>query len=87
MENKDSLSPAGLDALRARFEQQSRRAQAYYTVMHLVRDAVGSDEAASDWMNQPSPALGGLTPGQLVEQGREEEALRHAAALKRPAPG
>ena len=45
MSNDGQLNPDGLAALRARFEQQSRKAQAYYTVMHAVRAVLGGDFA------------------------------------------
>ncbi|MBQ5946538.1 DUF2384 domain-containing protein [Massilia sp. ST3] len=64
-------------ALRARFEQQSHKAQAYYTVMHEVRGRLGGDDAANAWMNQPLAAFDGKTPAQLVGEGRELELLAH----------
>jgi uncharacterized protein (DUF2384 family) len=76
------LNPDGLAALRARFEQQSRKAQAYYTVMHAVRAALGSDDAASSWMETPLPAFGGKAPAQLVNEDRVEELLAHARTLR-----
>jgi hypothetical protein len=46
--NKDEQpTPEAFAALRARFQDQSRRAQAYYTVMHEARRVVGNDDAAS----------------------------------------
>ncbi|OWW22718.1 hypothetical protein AYR66_04985 [Noviherbaspirillum denitrificans] len=72
-----------MDALRARFEQQSRRAQAYYTVMHTARSIAGTDDAASAWMNEALPQLGGKTPSQLVNEGREEEVLAFLNSLKK----
>jgi len=68
-------------ALQARFQQQSTKAQAYYTVMHAARGALGSDDAASSWMEQPLDALGGKSPAQAVAEGREQEVLAHARAL------
>jgi uncharacterized protein (DUF2384 family) len=76
------LNPDGLAALRARFEQQSRKAQAYYTVMHAVRAVLVSDEAASTWMEAPLPALGGGSPAMLVNEGRVDELLAHVRTLK-----
>jgi uncharacterized protein (DUF2384 family) len=78
----EKLNPDGLAALRARFEQQSRKAQAYYTVMHAVRAVLGSDDAASAWMEAPLAALGGGTPAQLVGEGRADEVLAHVRTIK-----
>ena len=61
MAGDDSIKPDAFAALKARFGQQSRKAQAYYTVMHEVRGIVGSDDAANAWMNEAQPALGGKT--------------------------
>ena len=83
MSDKDEqLNPDGLAALRARFEQQSRKAQAYYTVMHAVRAVAGDDDAASAWMEAPLPAFDGRTPAQLVNEGRADEVLAHVRSLK-----
>ena len=83
MSNQDEqLNPDGLAALRARFEQQSRKAQAYYTVMHAVRAVAGNDDAASAWMETPLPAFDGRTPAQLVNEGRADEVLAHVRSLK-----
>jgi uncharacterized protein (DUF2384 family) len=82
MSKDDGLNQDGLAALRARFEQQSRKAQAYYTVMHAVRSVLGSDDAASAWMEAPLPALGDKTPAQLVGEGRVDEVLAHVRTLK-----
>jgi uncharacterized protein (DUF2384 family) len=72
----------GLEALRQRFQQQSRKAQAYYAVMHKARDIAGSDDAASAWMEQGLPAFDGKTPAMLVGEGREEEVLAYIGSLK-----
>lgn len=77
----DQLDPAAFAALRARFKQQSDTAQVYYAVMHAVRPVVGSDEAASAWMNAPLPAFGGQTPAEAVAAGRHEELLAHIRSL------
>jgi len=69
-------------ALQARFQDQSRRAQAYYAVMHEARGVLGSDEAASAWMEQPLAALGGATPAQLVGGGRQDEVVAHLRTLR-----
>ena len=82
MSKDEQLNPDSLAALRARFEQQSRKAQAYYTVMHAVRAVLGNDEAASAWMEAPLAALGGSTPAQLVNEGRADEVLAHVRTLK-----
>lgn len=81
MTQDDRLSPQSIDALRARFEAQSRKAQAYYTVMHSMRGKAGSDEAASAWMNEPLAQFDGSTPAQLVNEGREDAVLAYIASL------
>jgi uncharacterized protein (DUF2384 family) len=73
-------APLNLDALAAlqgRFQQQSRKAQAYYAVMHEARGVLASDEAASSWMEAPLAAFEGKTPAVLVADGRENEVLEH----------
>lgn len=75
MTQEGSLTPASLAALRSRFEEQSRKAQAYYTVMHAARTSLGNDDAASAWMGEPLAALGGKTPAELVGAGRAQEVL------------
>lgn len=82
MDKDKQLNPDAFSALRARFEQQSRKAQAYYTVMHAVRPIAGGDDAADAWMNAPLAAFGDATPAQLVQQGRQDELLAHVATLK-----
>jgi uncharacterized protein (DUF2384 family) len=82
MGKDEQLNPDGLAALRARFEQQSRKAQAYYTVMHAVRAVLGNDDAASAWMEAPLAAFGNKAPAQLVNEGRVDEALAHVRTLK-----
>jgi uncharacterized protein (DUF2384 family) len=77
----EQLNPDGLAALRARFEQQSRKAQAYYTVMHAVRAVLGSDDAASAWMEAPLAAFGDKAPAQLVGEGRADDLLAHVRTL------
>jgi uncharacterized protein (DUF2384 family) len=85
MSNDGQLAPESMAALRARFDAQSRKAQAYYAVMHEVRRIAGSDEAASSWMESPAPAFGGQTPAQWVAAGRENAVLEHVRSLK-PGP-
>lgn len=80
--SEEKLNPDGLAALRARFEQQSRKAQTYYSVMHAVRAVLGSDDAASAWMEAPLAAFDGKTPATLVSDGRVDEVLAHVRALK-----
>lgn len=87
MTKDGQLSPKGMDALRARFEAQSRKAQAYYAVMHRMRCVAGSDDAASAWMNEPLPSFDGKTPAQLVSDGREGDVLDYIDALKPGASG
>ena len=82
MNQDDSLSPDAFAALRARFQQQSRKAQAYYTVMHEAGKVLGGDAAADAWMNAPLAALGGQTPADLVGSGREEDLLAHVRTMK-----
>lgn len=79
----DSIKLEAFAALQARFGQQSRKAQAYYTVMHEVRGIVGGDEAANLWMNEAQPALGGKTAAEAVGEGREEEVLAYVRSLKK----
>lgn len=79
----DNKSPSdAMAALRARFEAQSRRAQAYYNVMHEARRSAGSDDAANDWMNAPLAAFEGRTPAQMVNDGLEEQVLAYLRAQK-----
>ncbi len=82
MANDQQLDPGAFAALQARFGQQSRKAQAYYTVMHAVRGVLGSDDAASVWMEQPQTALGGQSAAQAVGAGREEAVLALVQTLK-----
>jgi uncharacterized protein (DUF2384 family) len=79
--DEPAVSPS-MAALQARFQQQSRKAQAYYTVMNAVRGIAGSDDAASSWMEQPLAQFDGRTPSQLVSEGREQEVLDHIGSLK-----
>ncbi|RJG02810.1 MbcA/ParS/Xre antitoxin family protein [Noviherbaspirillum sedimenti] len=81
------LSPQGIEALRTRFQAQSRKAQAYYTIMHRARGVAENDDAASAWMNAPLPAFDGKTPAQLVNDGREDDVLGYIDALKPGSPG
>ncbi|RZI42919.1 DUF2384 domain-containing protein [Herbaspirillum sp. HC18] len=71
-----------MEALRTRFQEQSRKAQAYYTIMHMVRGVAGNDDAASAWMNEPLPTFDGKTPAQLVGDGREDDVLAFIDSLK-----
>jgi uncharacterized protein (DUF2384 family) len=82
MSNDEKLTPDAIAGLQARFQQQSRKAQTYYTVMHAVRGVLGSDEAASGWMEAPLAAFDGKTPAALVGDGREAEVLEQVRALK-----
>ncbi len=82
MSKDDNLSSAGLEALRTRFQEHSRKAQAYYTIMHQVRDIAGSDDAANAWMNAALPTFGGKTAAELVNKGREEAVLSYISSLK-----
>ena len=80
------LAPDALAALRARFETQARTAQTYYSLMHEVRRVLGSDEAASAWMEAPLAAFDGKTPAALVAEGREAEVIKQVGAAKAGAP-
>jgi uncharacterized protein (DUF2384 family) len=82
MSQDDTLSPDAFAALRARFQQQSRKAQAYYTVMHEAARVLGGDAAADAWMNAPLAALGGQTPSELVGAGREDDLLAYVRTMK-----
>ena len=82
MSKIDNLSSEGLEALRKRFQEQSRKAQAYYTIMHTVREIVGNDDAANAWMDEALPTLDGKTPAELVKEGREEAVLVYISSLK-----
>ena len=82
MSQDDTLSPDAFAALRARFQQQSRKAQAYYTVMHEAAKVLGGDAAADAWMNAPLTALGGQTPSELVGAGREDDLLAYVRTMK-----
>lgn len=82
MSNDEQLTPASMAVLQARFQQQSRKAQAYYTVMNEIRRLVGNDDAASSSMEQPLAEFGGQTPSQMVSAGREQEVLDHIRALQ-----
>jgi len=82
MSQDDTLSPDAFAALRARFQQQSRKAQAYYTVMHEAARVLGGDAAADAWMNAPLAALGSQTPSELVGAGREDDLLAYVRTMK-----
>lgn len=82
MAKDGQLSSQGIDALRTRFQEQSRKAQAYYTIMHRVRGVTGNDDAASAWMNEPLPTFDSKTPAQLVSDGREDEVLGYIDSLR-----
>lgn len=71
-----------LEELQRRFQEHSRIAQAYYSVMHHVRAITGSDEAASAWMETGLAAFGGKSPSMLLSEGRQEDLLAHIDSLK-----
>ena len=83
MAGDDPITLDTFAALKARFGQQSRKAQAYYTVMHEVRAIVGSDEAASAWMNEAQAALGGKSADEAVGEGRQDEVLAVVRSLNK----
>jgi uncharacterized protein (DUF2384 family) len=68
--------------LRNRFQEHSRKAQAYYTIMHKVREIAENDDAASAWMNEPLPKFDGKTPAELVSEGREDDVFAYISSLK-----
>lgn len=82
MSNDEQLSPDSMAALRERFAAQSRKAQAYYAVMHEIKGVVGNDDAANAWMNAPLAAFDNQAPAQLVAAGREHEVLDYIRTLK-----
>ena len=82
MDQDGPMTPDALAALRERFGQQSRRAQAYYAVMHEARQVLGSDDTASGWMEAPLSAFRGSTPAQLVAEGREQALLEHIRSMQ-----
>jgi len=84
MTDPERLSPDSIAALQARFDGHSRKAQAYYAVMHEARKILGNDDAADGWMKAPLPALDGRTPAELVADGRTDEAM---ACLRAATPG
>jgi len=81
MSDDKQLNPDAFAALQASFKKQSVKAQAYYTAMHEVRKVLKSDDAASSWMEQAVPALGGKSPAQLVRDGRADALLAHIRTL------
>lgn len=82
MSTEGPLTPDAMAALRERFAAQSRKAQAYYAVMHEIKAVVGNDDAANAWMNAPLEAFGKQTPAELVAAGREHEVLDAIRMLK-----
>ena len=84
MTDPERLSPDAIAALQARFDGHSRKAQAYYAVMHEARKILGNDDAADGWMKAPLAALDGRTPAELVTEGRTDEVL---ACLRDHKPG
>ena len=82
MSKDDQLTPNAMSALRERFAAQSRKAQAYYAVMHEIKAIVGNDDAANAWMNAPLAAFDQQAPAQLVAAGREHDVLDYIRTLK-----
>jgi uncharacterized protein (DUF2384 family) len=87
MTKDEQPTPDAFAALRARFQEQSRKAQIYYTVMHEVRSVVGTDDAASTWMNEPLRIFGDKTPAEVVSDGRENDVIDYIRSLKSGSPG
>jgi uncharacterized protein (DUF2384 family) len=81
MSKDNKLISDNMAALQARFQAQSRKAQAYYAVMHEATRVLGSDAAASRWMEAPLAAFEGKTPAVLVGDGRENALLEHIRSL------
>lgn len=75
MTDPERLSPDAIAALQARFDGHSRKAQAYYAVMHEARKVLGNDAAADAWMKTPLAALADRTPAQAVADGGADEVL------------
>jgi hypothetical protein len=50
--------------------------------MHEVRRVLGSDQAASRWMEAPLAVFGGDTPARLVGAGRTQEVLDQIGACR-----
>lgn len=82
MPKDDKLLSGDIDALRERFKEHSRKAHAYYAVMHSVREIVGSEDAASAWMEKGLPTFDGKSPSMLVGEDREQELLVYIGSLK-----
>jgi uncharacterized protein (DUF2384 family) len=82
MTEKKPISSTELEALSQRFQDHSRTAQAYYSVMHAARGITGSDAEASAWMEQAAPAFNGKSPAVLIREGRVEEVLAYIGSLK-----
>jgi hypothetical protein len=82
MDKDKNITLEGLEALRQRFHAHSRKAQAYYTVMHKYREIVRNDDIASSWMEASLPAFNGKKPAELVNEGRAEEVLVYIDSLK-----
>jgi uncharacterized protein (DUF2384 family) len=82
MDKENNATLEGLEALHQRFQAHSRKAQAYYTVMHSAREIAGSDDAASAWMEKTLSAFDGKTPTALVSEGRTEDVLAYIESLK-----
>lgn len=83
MKDSERLSQPEFETLRKRFEDHSRKAQAYYAIMHEARKIAGNDEAASAWMDQPVPGLGGRSPAELVAEDRTDELLHYIGSIKK----
>jgi uncharacterized protein (DUF2384 family) len=82
MTKDDRVSPEEFEGLRNRFQEHSRKARAYYTIMHKVREIAENDDAASAWMDEPLPKFDGKTPADLVSEGRADDVLAYISSLK-----
>jgi uncharacterized protein (DUF2384 family) len=82
MSDEKQVTPDAFAALQASFQKQSRKAQAYYTAMHAVARVLKTEDAASAWMEQPLPALGGKSPAELIRAGLENDVLNYIGKMK-----
>ena len=75
MSDNQPVNPDAFAALQASFQAQSRKAQAYYTAMHAIGKVLGSEDAASAWMEAPLAGLAGQTPAAAIAAGRAQDVL------------
>lgn len=75
------ITPGAFAALQENFQMQSRKAQAYYTAMHAMRQLLKSEDAASAWMEQPLAALDGRSPAQVIAAGNAQQVHTYIQTL------